>query len=110
MADCEISVDGVLTTLISQSALISTGTTGAKEGTVSAQVESGTYAAVAVFSAAPAISWHGVGSHSIIGSLSPIGFQESAFIPFTFGTLPASLNTLPTFQAAATEPHLWFRL
>jgi hypothetical protein len=102
--------DGALTTLAGQTGLISTSTTGAKEGAFSAQVDAGTYAVVGVFSAAPAISWHGIGSHSIIGSLSPIGFQESASIPFTFGSLPATYNTVPTFVGALTEPHLWFRL
>ena len=102
--------NSAITTLKAQTGLIDTGTTGAKEGAVNVELDSGTYALVAVFSAAPAISRHGLGSHSIIGSLSPIGFQESASIPFTFGALPATSNTVPTFVANTTEPHLWFRL
>jgi hypothetical protein len=102
--------NAALTTLVAQTPLISTGTTGAKEGAISAIVDAGTYAVVGVFSAAPAISFHGVSSHTIIGSLSPIGFQEAAFISFAFGTLPAAPNVVPNFIAGATEPHLWFRL
>lgn len=101
--------DNQLTTLVSQTASISTATTGAKEGTVSTQVDSGVYAIVAVFSGIPTISFHEINTNDMIGASSPTGYSEQAFIsPFTFGALPATANILPTFAANTIEPHLYF--
>lgn len=101
--------DNQLTTLVSQTGSISTATTGAKEGTVSTQVDSGVYAIVAVFSGIPTISFHEINTNDMIGASSPTGYSEQAFIsPFTFGALPATANILPTFAANTIEPHLYF--
>jgi hypothetical protein len=102
--------DGTLTTIAAQTGSLSTATTGAKEGAISVEVNAGTYAVVAVFSGTPTINWHEIATHHAIGSLSPTGFSEFAFISFAFGTLPATANIVPTFTANTIEPHLWFRL
>lgn len=100
-----------VTTIISQTASISTATTGAKEGVVATQVDSGVYALVAVFSGTPTISFHEINTNDMIGASSPTGYSEQAFIsPFTFGALPSTANILPTFAANTIEPHLWFRI
>lgn len=103
--------NSALTTLVAQTTSIATGTTGAKEGAVVATVDAGTYALVGVFSASPAISWHEISSHAIIGAGSATGFSENAYItPFTFATLPSTANITPTFSANTIEPHFTFRL
>lgn len=99
-----------LTTIVAQTSSISTATTGAKEGTISAEVNAGTYALVGIFSGTPTINWHEVGSHSVIGSLSPTGYSEVAYISSAFGALPATANIVPTFAANTIEPHFTFRL
>lgn len=103
--------DNTLTKLVAQTAQISTATTGAKEGTVSTQIDSGTYAIVATFSGTPTINWHEINNHDMIGAASATGYSEQAYIsPFAFGVLPATANILPSFTPNTIEPHLWFRL
>lgn len=102
--------DNMLTTLVTQTAQLSTAATGAIEGTVSTQVDSGMYALVATFSSACSVSWHTIVSCDQIGMSTPTGFFEYAFItPFAFGALPATANIIPTYAANTVEPHLWWR-
>lgn len=103
--------DGALTTLVAQGSNISTASTGEKESTISAAVDSGVYAVVAVFSGTPVIAWHEISSHSVIGAGNASGYSEFAYIaPFSFGALPATANITPAFAANTIEPHLWFRV
>lgn len=102
--------DTMLTTLVAQTGALSTATTGAREGAVSVQIDSGLYAIVAVFNATPTIGWHEINSHHIIGASSITGFSEQAYISSSFGTLPTTANIAPTFAANTIEPHLWFRI
>lgn len=96
--------NGILTTLVVQTGDISTATVGAKEGTVSTQIDSGVYALVAEFSGTPTIGWHEINTHDMIGASSVTGFSEQAYItPFAYGALP-------TFAANTIEPHLFFRV
>jgi hypothetical protein len=103
--------NGALTSLVVQGANLDTGTTGVKESVISAQVDSGIYAVVAVFSATPTIRWHEINGNSMTGALSSSGFSEQAYItPFSFGALPGTANITPTFAANTIEPHFWFRV
>lgn len=103
--------DNTLTTLVTQTASISTGTVGEKEGVINTQIDSGVYAIVAVFSGTPTIGWHAINTNDMIGSNTSSGYSEQAYIqPFAFGALPATANILPTFAANTIETHLWFRL
>jgi hypothetical protein len=103
--------NSMITSMVAQTGNIATNTAGAKEGTVSAVVDAGTYALVAVFSANPVINWHEIASHPAIGSMTPTGYSENSYItPFPFAALPAVANIVPTFAANTIEPHLWFRL
>lgn len=102
--------DNMLTTMVMQTASLSTAVAGAVEGTVSTQVDSGMYALVATFSSAVTVTWHTIVSCDRIGMSSPTGFFEYAFItPFAFGALPATANIIPTYAANTVEPHLWWR-
>lgn len=103
--------NNTVTTLVVQTGDISTATTGAKEGTISTQIDSGVYALVAEFSGTPSIGWHEINTHDMIGASSATGFSEQAYItPFAYGALPATANILPTFAANTIEPHLFFRV
>ena len=103
--------NSVPTTLVAQTVSMSTGSTGAVEGAVSTQIDSGVYAIVAVFSATPTMAWHQINNNDMIGNSAPTNYSEYTFFPsFTFGTLPGTINVLPTYASNTIEPHLWFRL
>lgn len=103
--------NGRLKSLVTQSGELSTEAAGPVEASISAEVDSGTYAIVALFSASPVISWHEISPSGALGARSPTGFSEYAFIPgIPYGPLPENPDILPTFEANAIEPHLWFRV
>ena len=96
--------------LIVQSGDISTASVGPKEANIDVEVDSGVYAVVVVCSANPVLSWHEIASHDLIGSSSPTGFSEIAYVSYPYGALPPAANLMPTFAANTIEPHLWFRI
>lgn len=102
---------GKLSVLVEQSSDIATDTAGVKEASVNCDVDSGTYAVVALFSSSPTVSWHEIQPLGNTGGSSPTAFSEYVFIPgIPYGPLPEAPDVLPTFQANTIEPHLWFRV
>ncbi len=115
---------GIPTSLVLDAGTVSTGTTGAKEITISQAITAGAYALVAVFDAAPTMNALGRGTDaasghpSLWGSAGVFGGAEypyNQYKAFAYAALENPFTGTPTYNTTglsgnlADTPYIWLR-
>lgn len=110
-------LSGIPRNRIIDAGTVSVATTGDKEVTISQSVDAGMYFISMVTDVVFGFNWHTIDPRLRLAqygasgaAVSGSGLEGAAYMPFTYGALPATNSTALTYQAIQNEPHLWFRL
>lgn len=110
------AVNGVPTTLVAQTAQLSTASTGLVSGSITipaGYIDAGLYFIAVLFSATPSVTQHTVDASRValhgagsIADLTALGYVPTAYS----STLPATVGVLTYTNAITTEPRACFRV
>lgn len=100
---------GVPTTKVLSTASISAATTGAKEATISRQLEAGLYFLAVASDAAISINWYTDFWQLTVGATTDNGSESTLLSAGTFGTWP-DYPTITYSAISNANPQIWMRL